>query len=76
MIDLSAFGVGNLSPPPMDSGIGISAAQLQRQPDETPEHHIARVTAIINQMTAAMIEQIEEQKRKQRDQIKKPKIRI
>jgi len=76
MIDLSAFGAGNLPLPSMDSGIGISAAQLQRQPDETLEHHIARVTALINQMTAAMIDHIEEQKRKQREQIKKPKMKL
>jgi len=75
-IDLSTFGMGSLPLPSMDLGIGISAAQLQRQPDETPEHHIARVTALINQMTAAILAQIEEQKRKQQQQAKKPKIRL
>jgi hypothetical protein len=74
-IDLSAFGVGSLPLPPMDSSIGISAAQLQRQPGETPEQHIARVTAIINSVAAAMIAHAEEQKRRQQ-QIKKPKIRL
>jgi len=55
-------------------GIGITAAQLQRQPDETPEQHIARITALINSVTAAMMAHAEEQKRKQ-EQSKKPQIR-
>jgi len=73
-INLSAFGTGNLPSPPVDLGIGITAAQLQRQPDETPEQHIARITALINSVTAAMIAHAEEQKRKQQ-QNKKPQIR-
>jgi len=73
-INLSAFGGGNLPSPPVDLGIGITAAQLQRQPDETPEQHIARITALINSVTAAMMVYAEEQKRKQQ-QNKKPRIR-
>jgi hypothetical protein len=65
-IDLSAFGAGSLPSPPVDLGIGITTAQLQRQPDETPEQHIARITALINSVTAAMLAHAEEQKRKQR----------
>ena len=78
-IDLSPFGGGTLPIPNNDLGIGLSAAQLQRQPGETPEQHIARITALINSVAAAMLAHAEEQKRKQqsRAQIKKqPKIRF
>jgi hypothetical protein len=74
-IDLSAFGAGSLPLPPVDLGIAITAAQLQRQPDETPEQHIARITALINSVTAAMIAHAEEQKRKQQ-QVKKPQRKL
>jgi hypothetical protein len=74
-IDLSAFGAGSLPLPSVDLGISITAAQLQRQPDETPEQHIARITALINSVTAAMIAHVEEQKRKQQ-QVKKPQIKM
>jgi hypothetical protein len=75
-IDLSPFGGGSLPLPPNDLGIGITAAQLQRQPDETPEQHIARITALINSVTAAMIAHAEEQKRKQQQQVKRPKLKM
>jgi hypothetical protein len=75
-IDLSPFGGGRLSIPKNDLGIGITAAQLQRQPDETPEQHIARITALINSVTAAMIAHVEEQKRKQQQQVKRSKIKM
>jgi len=77
-ISLSAFGGGSLPLPPIDLGIGISAAQLQRQPDETPEQHIARITALINSVAAAMVAHVEEQKRKQRQkqEVKRPKLKM
>jgi hypothetical protein len=62
--------------PPNDLGIGITAAQLQRQPGETPEQHIARITALINSVAAAMIAHAEEQKRKQQQQVKRPKLKF
>lgn len=71
-IDLSLMGGGHLPLPPMNSGVGISAAQLQRQPGETPEHHIARITALINSVTEVMLTLIAERKRKQ-EQVQKPK---
>lgn len=74
-LNLSAFGAGCLPLPPVDFGIGITASQLQRQPDETPEQHIARITALINSVTAAMIAHAEEQKRKQKE-VKRPKIKF
>lgn len=76
-IDLSAFGAGSLPLPLVDLGIGISAAQLQRQPDETPEQHITRITALINSVTATMLAHAEEHKRKQKEQVKKqPQIKM
>lgn len=71
-IDLSPMGGGHLPLPPMDSGVGISAAQLQRQPGETPEHHIARITALINSVTEVMLILAAERKRRQ-EQVQKPK---
>jgi hypothetical protein len=74
-LDLSAFGAGSLPLPPVELGIAVTAAQLQRQPDETPEQHIARIIALINSVTAAMLAHAEEQKRKQQ-QIKKPQRKL
>ncbi len=53
--------------PPMDSPIKLSAAQLQRQAGESPEEHLARVTALLNQVAEAMAVATEERKRKQRN---------
>lgn len=75
-LDLSPIGGGHLPLPTMDAGVGLSASQLQRQPDETPEHHIARITALINSMTEAMLAMIAERERKQKDKVKRPKIRM
>ena len=53
--------------PPMDSPIKLSAAQLQRRAGESPEEHLARVTALLNQVAEAMVVATEERKRKQRN---------
>ena len=53
--------------PPMDSPIKLSAAQLQRRAGESPEEHLARVTALLNQVAEAMAIATEERKRKQRN---------
>ena len=53
--------------PPMDSPIKLSAAQLQRRAGEPPEEHLARVTALLNQVAEAMAVATEERKRKQRN---------
>ena len=52
--------------PPMDSPIKLSAAQLQRRAGEPPEEHLARVTALLNQVAEAMAVAAEERKRKLR----------
>ena len=53
--------------PPMDSPIKLSAAQLQRRADESPEEHLARVTALLNQVAEAMAVATEERKRRVRN---------
>ena len=53
--------------PPMDSPIKLSAVQLQRRAGESPEEHLARVTALLNQVAEAMAVAAEERKRKQRN---------
>lgn len=46
--------IGALPLPTNDSPIGLSAAQLQRKPGESPEEHIARITALLNTIAEAM----------------------
>ena len=50
--------------PPMDSPIKLSAVQLQRRAGESPEEHLARVTALLNQVAEAMVVATEERKRR------------
>ena len=57
--------------PPMDSPIKLSAAQLQRRAGESPEEHLARVTALLNQVAEALAIATEEHKRRLRNS--KPK---
>ena len=64
-IDMGAYGV--IALPPFDSPIKLSAAQLQRRAGESPEEHLARVTALLNQVAEAMAIAVEERKRKQRN---------
>lgn len=68
-IDMGAYGV--IALPPFDSPIKLSAAQLQRRVGESPEEHLARVTALLNQIAEAMAIAIED--RKQRLRNVKPK---
>ena len=55
-ISLINFGgnIGALPLPPNDSPIGLSVAQLQRKSGESPEEHIARITALLNTAAEAM----------------------
>lgn len=69
--------IGTLPLPPNDSPVGLSAAQLQRKPDESPEEHIARITALLNTVAEAMAIAAMERKRKLRDQKEnKPKMKL
>ena len=68
-IDMGAYGI--IALPPFDSPIKLSAAQLQRRVGESPEEHLARVTALLNQVAEAMAVATEERKRRLRNM--KPK---
>ena len=77
--DSITFGgsIGTLPLPPNDSPVGLSAAQLQRKPGESPEEHIARITALLNTVAEAMAVLTMERKRKLRDQKEnKPKMKL
>ena len=73
------FG-GNISAlplPPNDSPVGLSAAQLQHKLGESPEEHIARITALLNTVAEAMAIAAMEQRRKLRDRkTNKPKMKL
>lgn len=66
--------IGALPLPPNDSPIGLSAAQLQRKPGESPEEHIARITALLNTVAEAMAVAAMEQKRRLRERKTKMKL--
>lgn len=66
--------IGTLPLPPNDSSVGLSAAQLQRKPGESPEEHIARITALLNIAAEAMAIAAMERKRKLRE--RKPKMKL
>ena len=60
--DMGAYGI--IAIPPFDSPIKLSASQLQRRAGESPEEHLARVTALLNQVAEAMAVAAEERKRR------------
>lgn len=60
--DMGAYGI--IALPPFDSPIKLSASQLQRRVGESPEEHLARVTALLNQVAGAMAVATEERKRR------------
>lgn len=66
--------IGALPLPPDDSPIGLSAVQLQRKPGESPEEHIARITALLNTVAEAMAIAAMEQKRRLRERKTKMKL--
>ncbi len=66
--------LGALPLPPNDSPIGLSAAQLQRKPGESPEEHIARITALLNSVAETIAVAAMEQKRRQRERKTKMKL--
>lgn len=68
--------IGALPLPPHDSLIELSAAQLQRKPGESPEEHIARITALLNTVAEAMAIAAIEQKRHLRERKNKPKMKL
>ena len=69
--------IGALPLPPNDSPIGLSAAQLQRKPGESPEEHIARITALLNSVAETIAVAAMERKRKLRDRkVNNPKMKL
>ena len=66
--------IGTLPLPPHDSPVGLSAAQLQRKPGESPKEHIARITALLNSVAEAMAIAAMEQKCRQRERKTKMKL--
>lgn len=66
--------IGALSLPPHDSPVGLSIAQLQRKPGESPEEHIARITALLNAVAEAMAVAATERKRRLRERKTKMKL--
>ena len=66
--------IGALPLPPNDSPIGLSAVQLQRKPGESPEEHIARITALLNNVAEAMAIAAMERKRRLRERKTKMKL--
>lgn len=75
-VDSINFG-GNIRAlplPPNDSPVGLSVVQLQRKPGESPEEHIARITALLNTVAEAMAVAAMEQKRRLRERKTKMKL--
>jgi hypothetical protein len=68
--------IGALPLPPNDSSVGLSAAQLQRKPGESPEEHIARITALLNTAAEVMAIAAREQKRRLCERKNKPKMKL
>ena len=68
--------IGTLPLPPYNSPVGLSAAQLQRKSGESPEEHIARITALLNTAAEAMAIAAMERKRKLRERKNKPQMKL
>ncbi len=66
--------IGALPLPPHDLPVGLSATQLQRKSGESPEEHIARITALLNTAAEAMATVAMEQKRRLRKRKTKMKL--
>ena len=62
--------------PPAGSPVGVSAAQLQRRPGESPEEHIARITALLNVAAEAMAIAAMERRRRMEEQKRKTKLKL
>ena len=67
---------GGLQLPPANSPGGVSAEQLQRKPGESPEEHIARITALLNAAAEAMAIAAMEHRRRMEEQKRRHKMRL
>jgi len=54
----------------------VSAKQLQRKPGESPEEHIARITALLNAAAEAMAIAAMEHRRRMEEQKRRAKIKL
>lgn len=68
--------IGELPLPPNSSPVGLSAAQLQRKPGESPEEYLARITALLNTVAEAMAIAAMERERRLRERMTKPKMKL
>lgn len=67
---------GGIPLPPADSPGGVSAEQLQRKPGESPEEHIARITALLDATAEAMAIAAMERRRRLEEQKRRAKIKL
>lgn len=67
---------GGIPLPPASSPGGMSAEQLQRKPGESPEEHIARITALLNAAAEAMAIAAMEYRRRLEEQKRRHKMRL
>ena len=67
---------GGIPLPPAGSPVGVSAEQLQRKPGESPEEHIARITALLNAAAEAMAIAAMEHRRRLEEQKRRAKMKI
>ena len=67
---------GGIPLPPAGSPVGVSAEQLQRKPGESPEEHIARITALLDAAAAAMAIAAMERRRRMEEQKRRAKMKI
>ena len=68
--------IGELPLPPNSSPVELSEAQLQRKPGESPEEYLARITALLNTVAEAMAVAAMERKRRLRERMTKPKVKL
>ena len=61
---------------PAGSPVGVSAEQLQRKPGESPEEHIARITALLKAAAEAMAIAAMEHRRRMEEQKRRAKMKI
>ena len=67
---------GGIPLSPTDSPGGVSAGQLQRKPGESPEEHIARITALLDAAAEAMAIAAMEHRRRMEEQKRRAKIKL
>ena len=67
---------GGIPLSPTDSPGGVSAGQLQRKPGESPEEHIARITALLNAAAEAMAVAAMERRRRLEEQKRRAKMKL